>query len=70
MANKVLLTFILADLLFLASGGVLIGFALTSEAQQNSSPTAANVARNLILVACPFKGNQPMQSGQAYVYTY
>jgi len=58
MVNKILVTFILADFLFLITGGLLIGFALVTQNEIASTPTKANVARNLILDVCPLKGRK------------
>lgn len=57
MVNKILVTFILADLLFLASGGLLIIFSLVTENQVGLTPTVDNIARNLILEECPLRGS-------------
>lgn len=40
----------------MASGGLLIIFALTTEAQVGQDFTVKNVARNLLLNMCPLKG--------------
>jgi len=56
MTNKILLTYIGADLLFLISGGLLIIFALTTEAQNSSNPTVKTVANDLLLQTCPLNG--------------
>jgi len=61
MVNKILVTFILADFLFLITGGLLIGFALVTHNEIASTPTKANVARNLILDVCPLKGENPLE---------
>lgn len=53
MANKVLLTFLGADVIFLLTGGLLIGFALISESAMRSTPTTGNVASHVLLNQCP-----------------
>lgn len=53
MPSKLMLVFIAFDLIFVAGGGLLIGFSLTSEATLRQSPTVGNVAQNLLLGQCP-----------------
>lgn len=48
-----MLVFIAFDLIFVAGGGLLVGFSLTSEATKRQSPTVGNVAQNLLLDQCP-----------------
>ncbi len=56
MQDKILLTYILADLLFLVSGALLIIFALTTKASNTSTPTVNSVANELLLDTCPLNG--------------
>jgi len=56
MKDKILLTFILTDLLFLGTGGLLIGFSLITEAEKTNTPTVSTIARNLLLAMCPLTG--------------
>jgi hypothetical protein len=51
--NKLMLGFLVVDFLFLACGGLLIGFSLVSEQKEKSIPTIATVAYNLLLTECP-----------------
>jgi hypothetical protein len=51
--NKLMLGFLVVDFLFLACGGLLIGFSLVSEQKEKSVPTIATVAYNLLLTECP-----------------
>lgn len=54
MANdKILLTYVAADLLFVVSGGLLLIFALTSRTESNEVATLDNVARDILLNTCP-----------------
>ncbi|KAF1359942.1 tetraspanin [Lizonia empirigonia] len=53
MPNKLMLAFIGFDFLFAGCGGLLLGFALTSEAALREKATIANVTQNLLLGQCP-----------------
>jgi len=48
-----MLVYLVVDFLFLACGGLLIGFSLVSEQQEKATPTVQNVAYNLLLTECP-----------------
>lgn len=56
MRNKVLLTFVLNDMMFLFAGAFLLGFSLVSQKLERSVPTASSVARDLLLLECPLSG--------------
>jgi len=51
--DKIYMTFVIADLLFLASGGVIMAFAFITEAEMVRVPTVTTIARNLLLQKCP-----------------
>jgi len=51
--NKLMLTFLGVEFLFLASGGLLLGFCLVSEQQERGVKTVANVAYDILLFQCP-----------------
>ncbi|TVY49689.1 hypothetical protein LOCC1_G000241 [Lachnellula occidentalis] len=51
--DNILLSYILVDILFVLSGGLLIGFALITETEAKSVPTISTVARDLLFVRCP-----------------
>jgi len=51
--NKLMLIFVAMDFLFLACGGLLLGFSLLGEQQERASPTVGNVAYNILLTVCP-----------------
>lgn len=53
MKDKVLLTFAVAELLFLVSGVLLLVFALTSHSNIGSTPKLSTVARNVVLMETP-----------------
>jgi len=53
--NKLMLTFIGVDFLFLACGALILGFSLISVQQERATPTVSNVAYNIILTECPLK---------------
>jgi hypothetical protein len=51
--NKLMLTYVVVDFIFLATGGIMLGFALISETSSNDIPTIDNVANHLLLSQCP-----------------
>jgi len=51
--DNILLTYIVVDLLFVVSGGLLIIFALMTESEAKTVPTVNTVARDLLLFRCP-----------------
>jgi len=53
MRDNILIGYILVDLLFVLSGGLLIIFPLWTENETSVVPTVQTVARNLILMQCP-----------------
>jgi len=53
MQDKVLGTYIVLDLLFVATGAVLLGYALDARAAINAPPTIESVAVNLLLEQTP-----------------
>jgi len=53
MRDKILLTYVAVDALFVVTGGLLLIFALTTKARITDTPTLANVANDLILSTCP-----------------
>ena len=63
MVNKVLFTFLIADLLFAGTGGLILGFTLFERAHMTAAPTVSNVAVNLILAHTPLTGilTEPME---------
>lgn len=71
MANdKILLTYIGADLLFVASGALLLVFALTQQVQDQETATLDNVAVNLLFSTCPLSGkHSPSSSRPEWVLT-
>ncbi|KAI9768966.1 MAG: phospholipid scramblase 1 [Geoglossum simile] len=52
--NRVLTTYIILDLLFLATGVLLLTSVLTQN-DDRSNPTLANVARKMLLSLCPLR---------------
>jgi hypothetical protein len=54
--NKLMLSFIAVDFLFLACGALILGFSLIAEQQERATPTVKNVAYNIILTECPLTG--------------
>lgn len=56
MVNKILLVFLLQDVLFLASGGLLIGVVFVTKAAMANQPTTNNVAANMLLMQTPLTG--------------
>lgn len=53
MKDSILLTYVVMDILFVVSGGLLIIFALTTESETSQTATVKTVARNLLLNMCP-----------------
>jgi len=53
MINKLMLTFLGVEFLFLISGGLLLGFCLVSEQQERGVKTVSNVAYDILLFQCP-----------------
>lgn len=53
--DNIFLTYVLSDILFVASGGLLIIFALTTENEMNQTPTVQTVAQNLLFQQCPLQ---------------
>ena len=67
MRDKIFLTYVITDVLFLASGALLIIFALKSKAEAARTPTVKHVARDLLLMQCPLNGQHSHPSlGQPY----
>jgi fructose-specific phosphotransferase system IIC component len=54
--DNLLLSYIIIDLLFVVSGGLLIIFALMTEQEAKATPTLNTVARDLLLFRCPLNG--------------
>ncbi|KAF1991633.1 tetraspanin [Aulographum hederae CBS 113979] len=53
MVNKIVLTYLAADFVFVATGGLIMGFSLISESLIRATPTIGNVAQDLLLGECP-----------------
>ncbi|ATZ53842.1 Bcpls1 [Botrytis cinerea B05.10] len=53
MADKILLTYVILDILFVGSGALLLGFALTTKTGTSQAPTIASVATDLLLMGTP-----------------
>lgn len=56
LGNKLLIVYGVADMAFLLSGGLILGFALMSKHLMSSTPTIGNVAQDLLLGECPLNG--------------
>lgn len=56
MVDKVLSFFLVADLLFAGTGGLILGFTVFQQAHMKAAPTVSNVAANLILAHTPLTG--------------
>jgi hypothetical protein len=54
--NKLMLTYLAVEFLFLISGGLLLGFSLVSEQQERGTKTVSNVAYDILLSQCPLTG--------------
>ena len=58
MMNKVLLTLMVADLVYFGTGGVLLGLAVKTKIEMDQGPMLANVAGNLLLLHTPWTGTR------------
>ncbi len=56
MVDKIFLTFVLSDFLFLLTGGLLIGFSMIAQNETSQTPTLDNITTNLVLGQCPMTG--------------
>lgn len=54
--DKILVTFIVSDFLFLLTGALLISFSLISQKEVAQEPTLGNVTINLLLDSAPLTG--------------
>jgi hypothetical protein len=54
--NKLMLTFLSIDFLFLSAAGLLLGFCLVSEQQERGVKNVSNVAFDILLFQCPLTG--------------
>ena len=57
--QKLMLTFLGANFLFLVSAGVLLGFCIVAEQQERNSKNIPNVAFDVLLTECPLTGKPP-----------
>lgn len=55
--NKLMITFLSINFLFLSSAGLLLGFCLVSEQQERGVKNVANVAFDILLFQCPLTGS-------------
>ncbi|TAQ88954.1 hypothetical protein B7494_g2729 [Chlorociboria aeruginascens] len=56
MKDGILWSYIVVNFLFVASGGLLIAFALTTKSENAQQQTVKTVARDLLLMRCPLNG--------------
>lgn len=56
MKDKILLTFALSELAFVATGVLLVVFSLTTKANMKDAFTLSNVVDNLLLAQTPLSG--------------
>lgn len=56
MQDKVLLSYIILDLLFAGSGALLLVFAISTQNGMKDAPTVLTVAHNLLLMQTPLGG--------------
>jgi hypothetical protein len=59
--NKLMITFLSANFLFLLSAGLLLGFCLVSEQQERGTKNVMNVAFDVLLTECPLTGKHHPQ---------
>lgn len=60
MVDKIMLSFLLLDFLFVASGGLLIATVFINKASMATQPTTTNVAADMLLMQTPLTGNRPL----------
>jgi hypothetical protein len=60
MLNNVLLSFLIANGLFTATGGLLVAFVFIEKAHMNEAATTSNVATNLLLQRAPLTGSSSL----------
>ena len=63
--DRVLIVLLLVDLLFLGTGGLLVGAAVRTKNQMDGEPTLDNVAANLLLARTPWVGTSHPASFEA-----
>jgi hypothetical protein len=73
--QKLMLTFLGANFLFLVSAGLLLGFCVVSEQQERDSKTISNVAFDVLLTECPLTGKftpqiAPLPSHQPHIISF
>ena len=56
MVNKILASFIAADLLFVLCGGLLLGVVLVTQGMISAPPTSSTITQVLLLSQCPLIG--------------
>jgi hypothetical protein len=56
MRDKVLLSLVIFDVLFLVAGGLMIAGALKAKNDYQQPSTLSTVASNLLLMRCPLTG--------------
>lgn len=56
MLDKVLIAFLVADFLFVGTGGLLIGIVFATKSNRSHPRTTDDVASNLLLVRTPLDG--------------
>ncbi|KAL8826093.1 MAG: hypothetical protein Q9191_004010 [Dirinaria sp. TL-2023a] len=56
MVNKILLSVLFLDFLFVATGGLLIGTVFLTKGSMAKQPTTTNVAANMLLMQTPLTG--------------
>lgn len=56
--KKLMLTFLGANALFLMSAGLLLGFSIVAEQQENGAKNVNNVAFDVLLTECPLSGKR------------
>jgi hypothetical protein len=56
MVDKVLITFLVSELLFVLGGGLLLGFAVIMQHQMAQPASLTNVSTNMLLGRAPMTG--------------
>jgi hypothetical protein len=63
MPDKVLISFLVADAIFAASGGLLLAIVFITRARTDRVQTIDNVASNLLLMNTPLDGRRKPDLG-------
>jgi hypothetical protein len=58
MISKLTLVYVAVNFLFVACGGLLLGFSIIAQQRVRGALSISNVATNLLLTQCPLTGKK------------